>query len=190
VTAALLLALALAAPAPRPAAPAAPLPRPADEAELSERLEAALGAIHGRATPEAWRSLGPAAAPALARLARDEAALPSRRARAVEGLSHLGGAEAGAVMRELAARPGLPPAVRLEALRGAGRLLPPVEVGRVVGPVLRGGGHPVERAQAAEVLAERAPAACGEIRVRAASEPAAGRPRFDRALRRCAAQGR
>jgi hypothetical protein len=190
VTTALLLALALLAPAPRPAEPPGPIPPPADAAERAERIEAALGAFHGRASPAAWRSLGPAAAADLARLARDPAALPSRRARALEGLSYLGGAAAEAVLRELAGREGLPPSVRIEAVLGAGRLLPPAEVTGLLGPVLRAAGRPAERAVAAEVLAARAPETCAEVRARVAREAAADRPGFERALERCAAQRR
>jgi hypothetical protein len=188
MTAALLVAALLAAPRPAPA-PAAP-PPPASAAELEERIEVLLGAIHAR-PPEAWRALGPGAAPALDRLANDPSALPSRRARAAEGLSYVGGPAAEASLRALAARDGLPPVVRAEALAGAGRVLPPAEVARVVGAALQGASHPVERAVAAEVLSARGPAAsCADVRAQVAREAPANRPAFQRALDRCATRGR
>lgn len=190
MTAALLLSLALLAPAPRPAPPADPAPPPADAAERASRIEAALGAFHGHTSPAAWRALGPGAAADLARLARDPAELPSRRARALLGLSHLGGPEAEAALGDLAGREGLPPSVRVEALLGAGRLLPADQVDRLVAPVLRAAARPFERAVAAEVLAGRAPGRCAEIRARVDREAAADRPSFDRALDRCRAGGR
>jgi len=191
VIAALLLAAVLTAPTPRPTAPSLPPAPPVDAAERAQRLEVALGRIHGRASPAAWRALGPEAAAELRALALDPAALPSRRARAVEGLSHLGGAEAEQVLRRLATQDGLPWSVRAEALEGSGRLLAPAELARLLTPVLQAASRPVERALAAEVLAEHTPAAaCGAVRARAAQESAVDRPTFDRALSRCAAQAR
>jgi hypothetical protein len=188
----LLLAALLAVLAPRPATPSATQPPPpVDAAELAERVEAVLGRIHGRADPAAWQALGPDGAAALARLAVDPAGAPGRRARAVAGLSILGGPRAEAALRALAAAEGEHWSVRTEALRGAGRLLPAASLAPLLVPVLRGASRPVDRAVAAEVLAERAPAAgCGAVRDRAALEAAPDRPGFRRALARCAALGR
>jgi hypothetical protein len=188
--AALLLAAVLLAPAPRPVATPAAIPPPATAAERAERLETALGTIHGRASPAAWRALGPEALDDLERIARDPSAFPSRRAKAIEGISWIGGARAMALLRELASQAGLPFAVRTDAIRGAGRLLPASEVMALLRPVLQETGRAVDRAVAAEVLAGRAPAACAEIRTGLARERAADRAVFDRALGRCAAQGR
>jgi hypothetical protein len=188
-TAAALLAALLLAPSPRPPPPA--LGPPADAAERAERIEVALGMIHGRASPEAWRAMGPEAVADLERIALDPAALPSRRGRALEGLSWIGGARAEAILRRAAAEETLPFSVRAEALRGAGRLLPPAELVGTLRPVLRSASRAVDRAVAAEVLAERAPAAaCAEVRIRAGQESAAERGVFWRALERCRARGR
>lgn len=187
-----ILAVALLGPgAPRPVVPAADPPPPADAAERAQRIEVALGMIHGGPTPGFWRALGPAAVPELERLARDPGAMPSRRARAIEGLSHLGGDRAAAVLRDLAAAEGLPFSVRAAAMEGAGRLLPAAEVQRALAPVLRGARRAVDRAVAAEVLAERAPATgCPALRARLPREAERDRGTFERALSRCAAQGR
>jgi hypothetical protein len=188
-TAATLLAALLLAPSPRPPPPV--LGPPADAAERTERIEVALGLIHGRASPEAWRAMGPEAVGELERIALDPAALPSRRGRAAEGLSWIGGARAEATLRRLAGDEGLPFSVRAEALQGVGRLLPQAELVGLLRPVLRTAGRAVDRAVAAEVLAERAPAAsCAEVRSRVGQEHPAERGVFWRALERCSARGR
>jgi len=191
VTAALLLAAAIAAPgAPRHQAPTDPPPA-ATEAERAERLEVAFGMIHGSPSPAFWRALGPEAVPELERVARDGSALPGRRARAIEGLSHIGGSRARGILGELAASEELPFPVRAAALEGAGRLLPPADLQRVLEPALRGARRPADRAVAAEVLAERLPdPGCRAVRSRVASEAERDRGTFWRALRRCSAQGR
>jgi hypothetical protein len=188
----LLLAALLQAPSPPttppPAAAASP---PAGAAARAERLEAVLGRIHGRPTPEAWRALGPEVAGDLARVALDPAALPSRRARAAEGLSWLGGPQAEAALRALVAQPELAWSVRAEAQRGAGRVLAPAPLAALLLPVLQASPRPIDRAVAAEVLAERAPAAgCGAVRARQPLEARRDRASFDGAIARCAAAGR
>ena len=189
MTAALALALALLAPGPPRAAPAPPTP-PAGDAERAARLDAYLGFIHGGPSPAAWRALGPEAVPALLRAAADPGEAPSRRAAALTGLSWIGGARARAALAAMAADGALPFAVRASALEGAGRLLPPAELARALGPVLDGAGRLGDRAVAAEVLSLRAPAvACRAVRAREAREAAADRPAFARALARCAGRG-
>ncbi len=186
MTALSLLLAALAAPPPA-APPPAELPPPASAEELAERIEVGLGRIHGEAPPAHWRALGPGGAEALARIARDGAALPRRRARALSGLSHLGGSRAEAALRELSLQDGLPFAVRAAAMEGAGRLLAPAELHRTLAPALAA-PRAAERTVAAEVLAARAPAeACGAIRAKAAS--GAERAALGKALSRCAAAG-
>jgi len=183
----LVLCAALTAPRPPAPPPTAP-PPPASAEELSERIEMGLGRIHGQASPGFWRALGPDGAEALERIARDGAALPRRRARALTGLSHLGGARAGAALRELSGQDGLPFSVRAAALEGAGRVLPAAELHRALGPALSA-PRAADRAVAAEVLAERAPAeSCGAIRERASRS--GDRAGLDRAVSRCAAAGR
>lgn len=187
---ALALALALLAPQPpRGAPPAAPLP-PATEAERAGRVDAYLGFLHGGPSPAAWRALGPEAVPLLERAARDPGTAPGRRAAALTGLSFLGGDAARAAVTELTADGSLPFAVRAAALEGAGRLLPAAELQAALAPVLAGAARLGDRAVAAEVLAQRAPAACAAVRAQHGREPAAGRPAFARALSRCAGAGR
>jgi hypothetical protein len=190
--AALVLSAVLLGPgASRPVSPAAEPPPATSAAERAERIEVALGMIHGGPSPAAWRALGPEAVPSLERLARDPAELPSRRARALDGLSHLGGERAAAVLRELSGADRLPYSVRAAALRGAGRVLPGPELERALEPVLRGASRAADRAVAAEVLAERVPdAGCRALRSRLPLEAERDRGTFERARARCASGGR
>lgn len=188
---ALALAFLASLAAPRPPAPPAALrPPPASAEELQQRIELGLGRIHGEASPGFWRSLGPDGAEVLERIARDGTELPRRRARALSGLSHLGGERAAAALRQLSADEGLPFSVRAAAMVGAGRVLPPAEVAQALTPAL-GSRRGVDRTVAAEVLAERAPVeSCGAIRARAGREKGGGRASWARALSRCGAAGR
>lgn len=187
---ALALALLASLAAQRPPAPPTDLPPPASAGELRERIELGLGRIHGEPSPAFWRSLGPDGAEALERIARDGSELPRRRARALSGLSHLGGERAAAALRQLSGDEGLPFSVRAAAMVGAGRVLPPAEVAEALTPAL-GSRRGVDRTVAAEVLAERAPAeSCGAIRARAGREKGGGRASWARALSRCGAAGR
>ncbi len=188
----LLAALLISAPgvATAPAASATPGAAPATPAALDEAIESLMGTIDGHPSPERWRALGAGAVAPLARIATDPAALPSRRARAVNGLSHLGGRLATATVSALAAEDTAPFGVRAAALEGAGRLLGAAELRARLAPVLLSARRPADRAVAADVLAVRAPTECPAVRARAVLEAVADRPGFDRALARCAASGR
>jgi hypothetical protein len=168
---ALVLALAAAPP------PAAPTP------EVRGQVRALLGAIHGPVPPETFRALGPGVEAALVEFAREDP-LPSRRVRALEALAGLGGAQAEATHRDLAAAPSAPSAVRRTAIRGLARLAGPERAPRELSRYLEGDRDPAIRAVAAEALATEAPAeSCA--RVRAAARAASAPARFQRALEAC-----
>ncbi|HTN52812.1 MAG TPA: HEAT repeat domain-containing protein [Anaeromyxobacter sp.] len=154
------------------------------EPGTEDQVRGLLSAIDRPVPPEAWRAVGPAAEPVLAAIAGAPDELPSRRARALEGLSALGGARAESLHRSLAADARAPRLVRRTAVRGLGQILPPARLLPAAGPLLRD-PDPAVRAAAAEVLAARAPAeACGAIRTQAAGE-GDGELRYRRALRSC-----
>ncbi|ABC83878.1 HEAT repeat domain-containing protein [Anaeromyxobacter dehalogenans] len=162
LAAGLAAALALSALA---AAPGAGAPSTADE------VRALLGTIDRPIPPEAWRALGPEAGPLLEAAAASGAELPSRRARALEGLAARGGARAEALHRRLAADAAAPRIVRAGAVRGLGALLPPAGLGEALVPLLSDRDPRLRRA-AAEALAARAPAqGCAAVRAQAAREP-------------------
>lgn len=152
---------------------------------VRERVLSLLGAIDRPIRPETWRALGPEAEGVLAEVATSEE-LPSRRAKALEGLAAFAGPRAESVHERLAGDEGAPLAVRRSAIRGLGRL---VAADRLVGAlrgVLEGDREPSLRSTAAEVLARRAPAAaCGAIRAQARREAGRDGALFARALAAC-----
>src|SRR5438477_6268699 len=84
----LLIGLLLAAPAPRRGqrAPAAGGEKLSDE-EIARRANAFLGSIDTPISGKQWRALGPRAALVLEPIIEDANAMPSRRAKAVDGLA-------------------------------------------------------------------------------------------------------
>lgn len=147
--------------APEPAAPlpalAACAPDAAPDPGLRARIDALLGAIDAPVGAEAWRSLPAGADGLLAELAASPRALPSRRARALQALALRGGPRALEVHRSLAADASAPPGVRVSAVRGLGRLLPPAEAARAVAPLGNGDAPPSVRRAVAEVVERGAP---------------------------------
>jgi HEAT repeat protein len=169
-----LLALAVAA---DPATPAA-------EGSVRDQVMALVGAIDQPVPPETWRALPAGAEAVLAELAASAATLPTRRARALEGLSALGGGRAEQVHLDAARAADAPRMVRTAAVRGLGRMLPPDRLAREVAPLLAD-GDPRVQAVAADALARHAPAqGCGAVRAEAARGPEAAR-RFARAVDAC-----
>jgi hypothetical protein len=160
----------------------------ASDAEIASQVRSYLGAIDTPVSEERWRSLGARAVAPLEAVVRDPRALPSRRARAVEALSVIGGERARAVVVETARSEREPFAVRASALRGAPRVLPAKELSSQLRPVMERARAAPVRAAAAEVLAGHAGASsCKAVKAQAAREASAGRGRFSRALSRCEA---
>lgn len=151
--------------------------------DVRDRVRSHLGAIDRPVSAETWRALGPEAEPVLLEAAASDAELPTRRARALEGLAALGGARAEELHLRLARARAEPAVVRSSAVRGLGRLLEPARLAREVRPLLQD-ESPRVRLASAEVLARRAPAeACGDVRAQAARER--GSARWARALGAC-----
>jgi HEAT repeat protein len=187
--AALLFALA-APPGPPPGARAGPATAAAaadlPEAEVRRRVRALLGSIDTPVREADFRALGPRGPAVLAEIASGGAEWPSWRARAAFGLSVVGGPEAEPTLARLALRAEEPFAVRVAALEGLGRVLPPEQLLPALSPVLSGPDVARVRAVAAEVLSRRAPqAACASVRQRIARESPAERPMFHRAEAAC-----
>jgi hypothetical protein len=165
----------------------APQRDPSDD-EVRQTVLAYLGSIDTPIGPERWRALGPKAAPILESLATDHDKLPTRRARALEGLSFVGSKAAPDLMVKLARTESEPPVVRMSAMRGAGRLLGPDKLIEVLRPVVTGDADTHLRAAAAEVLAHRVPSAgCAAVNEQAAREAGDNKLAFERALQHCRA---
>lgn len=172
----LLLALALASgpeaaarrlrtPAPTPAAAPAPA-RPAAEVEAEAR--ALLGAIDTPISPARWRSLGAPARAALEAFAADAAQLPTRRARAVEGLAALGTPGDGPRFLALALAAGEPAVVRLAAVRALAATARPGGRQEALRPLLEPGAGARVRAAAALAVVQAEPGACTAVRAQLA----------------------
>lgn len=189
MTTLILIAALLAGPASvrsRPRAdPAAPVAvQKLSPEELRAEVKSYLGSIDTPISDARWRSLGPGAAPLLEPVIDDPKALPTDRARALEGLVAVSPERAQALVVKLAQGEDEPVVVRVAALHGAARLLGPRRLLAAVKPVLEGAKEPGMRATAAEVLAHHGKSAgCTAVRAQAARE--ADGSHFKRALERC-----
>jgi len=172
---------------PRSDTPAATAPaQDLSDAEVESRVRTYLGAIDTPISADRWRALGPRAVAPLEAVLRDPNALPSRRAKAVEALSVVGGARARQLVLETARAEQEPFGVRASALRGAPRVLPAKELARQLRPVMERAEDPTIRATAAEVLARHAAkSSCAAVRAQASREEGEARGQFANAIERC-----
>jgi hypothetical protein len=156
--------------------------------EIRDQIETYLGAIDTPIGIARWRSLGPRAAPFLEAIAESPKELPTRRAKAVEGLSAVGGDKAKGLLAQLARTEDEPLVVRLSSVRGMGRLERGSQLSAALRPVLEGAKDARVRGQAAAALSERAPAsACAAVKAQAEREDDESRIHYRQALERCGA---
>src|SRR5207249_11501496 len=155
--------------------------------DLRARIDTFLGSIDTPISAAQWRALGPKAVPMLEEIATDAKKLPTRRARALDGLSlvaHPGDESASSTAARLARSDAEPPIVRMAAVRAAGRLIASARLMAALQPVLEGSDARL-RAVAAETLARRAPdEACDAILAQAEKERGAN-TRWKRAIALC-----
>jgi HEAT repeat protein len=179
------LAVAVRVPAPRVEPAAEPPGNALSDAEMRTQIEAYLGSIDTPIRPEQWQALGPRANGVLAGIVRGNAELPTRRAKAVDGLAALNGPGAAALFSEVAARESESATVRLAAVRGLGRVAS--DPAAALRPLMRNAKDSRVRASAADQLVQRTgKSACSVVRAQAARENGHGRIQFERALSRCA----
>jgi len=142
--------------------------------ELRARVEGLLGAYRAVTVAE-WRALGSEAGPVLEAVARDAAALPTRRTRALAALGAIQPVAAGLLIRELATDPTTPRVLRSAAVDAASSVLGD-EAAALLVPLLRDRDATL-RVQSARALAASGPAGCralvAETRTRPASDPVA-----------------
>jgi len=174
----------------RPPATETPAEPPAaqelSDEQVASQVQAYLGSIDTPVSAARWRALGPRAVAPLEEVVRDENALPSRRAKAVEALSVVGGSRAREIVLDVARSEQEPFGVRASALRGAGRMLGTSALVRELRPVMEKARQAPTRATAAEVLARHAPrSACQAVRAQADRESRETRPQYGRALDSC-----
>jgi len=154
------------------------------DAELRERIDTYLSALDRPARAADWKALGPPAAPILEAIIADEGQLPSRRAKAVDGLVVVAPDRASGLVGTIAKDERQPVVVRIAAMHGAGRVLPPSRAISELRPVLRNAKSAGLRAEAADVLARRQ-GGCAEVRGQVAREKSEHRAAFTRAMKRC-----
>lgn len=186
IAAALLAAGEARVRAPQPAPEQVPQQENLSDDQIRAQIDTNLGAIDTPVSIARWRSLGPRAAPFLAEIASSATELPSRRAKAVDGLSAVGGAQAEGAVARLSRGEREPLVVRLSAVRGMARLARGARLSAALRPVLEGAKDARVRAQAAEALAERAPGnACAAVKAQASREDEQALVHYRRALERC-----
>lgn len=186
MTTTFLLALLLAAPSSRRTRPAdqpAPVQQLSDD-ELRSKAEAYLGGIDTPISAERWKTLGPRAALVLEPVVLDAQAMPSKRAKALEGLSFVAPDRAALLVSKLARDEEQPVVVRVAALHAAGRVLPAAKVVAELRPVLEGAREPSMRGVAAEVLSHSR-GGCAVVRAQAGREGREEREAYHRALAKC-----
>src|SRR5262249_37622470 len=101
---------------------------------INAQVQALLGAHENGASPEQWRSLGDAAIPILESVVADYNALPTRRARSLDGLAAL--SSGSATMQRVANTDWEPLIVRMSAVRGLGQILPESDLITALQPLL------------------------------------------------------
>jgi hypothetical protein len=160
--------------------PAAAVPIVHSEAELRAVVESYLDSFE-KPTPDAqWQALGQQAEPILLEIAKGDG-LPTRRAKAVNGLVALGGDSTPALLASFSLDEAKPLSVRLAAVRGLSRLTPDSALMTALRPVVQGAKDSRISSTAAELIARRVPeSGCALVRARGASDL-----RFRRALTAC-----
>jgi hypothetical protein len=150
-----------------------PIARPAEstasDEEIRDQVETYLGTIDRPPSAVQWRALGTRGAALLQAIAQDTQALPTRRAKALSGLSAIAPAGAGDLMLRLATSESAPRIVRLSAVRGAATVLPGAQVTPSLQPVLETAQDQHVRRAAAQALSEHG--GCALVRAQAAREP-------------------
>jgi HEAT repeat protein len=159
-----------------------PAPPPA---ELHQQIDTLLRTRDVPVTAQQWRALGPAALPELERLAADRSELPTRRARALEGVVAIGSRRAPKLVVRLAQAEEEPFVVRMAAIRGTGRTLSASRQLVALQPVLEGARDPALRGVTADVLSRHS-SACPVVAAQAQRETDDWRTRFHTAVSRCA----
>lgn len=156
------------------------------DAELRQQIDAYLGTIDTPISQARWAALGPKAAPILEEIIANPKVLPTRRAKAVEGLAGAAPDRAAELLPQLAQSEDEPTVVRVGALTGAGRVLPPAKLVVAVRPVLENASERGLRVKAADVLARHGKAAgCEAVRAHAGRLSEDELPAFQGAVDRC-----
>ena len=171
MTSILVASLLCALPPQRGAAPApdqSPPQQPLGDEEIRDRIDTFMRTIDTPISSEQWRALGTRGAAILEGMAQDPNLLPSRRAKAVVGLSAIGAPTSSGVLLSLARSTQAPLNVRLTAVHGVPGVVASSQVAATLQPVLESSENEHVRAAAAEVLSRHG--GCGLVRAQARRE--------------------
>ncbi|HTS23579.1 MAG TPA: HEAT repeat domain-containing protein [Casimicrobiaceae bacterium] len=170
-----------------------PLPHAASQAfylsdaDIGRQVDAYLSTIDTPIPSSAWNSLGVRAQPILAAIIDDHGNLPSRRAKAIDGLAALGASQSLALFQATALSSSEPIAVRFAAVRALGQAVDPNDLPATISSIFEAADDSRVRALAAVVLVRRAGVgSCPSVRAQLSREAAEKAGQFDRALALCA----
>lgn len=155
--------------------------------EVREHVEGYLGSIDTPIKANQWKALGPRAVPMLERIAMDQNELPTRRAKAIDGLTALGDTRAPALFKRIASQDSEKINVRFAAVRGLAQVTPPAQAVTNLKPILQGAKDSRVRALAAEQIAVRSRGkSCDLVKAQLDRETDAARGHYGRAMKQCA----
>jgi len=105
------------------------------EDDVRQQVNAYLGSIDTGIEANQWRSLGPRAVPMLERIVTNRDELPTRRAKAIDGLAAVGDTSASSLFNDIARNDGESINVRFAAVRGLARMTPHDRAAEVLKPI-------------------------------------------------------
>jgi len=154
--------------------------------DVRQHVKGYLGSIDTPIQANQWKALGPRAVPILEEIVKNPDELPTRRAKAIDGLAAANGARAQALFSEIGRRESEPINVRFAAVRALSQVTSRSRAQAALTPILHGAKDSRVRALAAEQLAIRSNGgACDVIRAQVERESGNARAHYRRALARC-----
>lgn len=175
-------------PKPLPVQAGEPKPDPemSDE-DVRSQMAAFLGTIDTPVPLSSWKSLGLRVEAPLLAIVRSADALPTRRAKAIDGLASIGTSHIDE-LRSIANNEEEVYVVRFAAVSGLGALLPENEMVSALTPLLTSAKDARVRSVAGLVMVSHSSATCPAVKAQIRSEDADTRGHFARAMDACFAK--
>ncbi len=156
--------------------------------QIQSSVRSYLGTIDTPIEQTRWKRLGVRAEPVLLEIINGKT-LPSRRAKAIDGLSIIGGPSAKQLCERISADENETLNVRLAAIRGLARVTTDGALLAALRPLLEKSQNASVRSLAGEQLAKRIPSeACPLVRAQVAREASEVQGEFGRAVDACFAR--
>jgi HEAT repeats len=154
--------------------------------DVRQHVEGYLGSIDTPISANQWKALGPRAIPQLEAIAMSQTELPTRRAKAIDGLAALGDTRGPALFKRIANQDGESINVRFAAVRGLGQVTAPAQAVTNLKPILQGAKDSRVRALAAEQIAIRSHGkSCDMVKAQLDREKDDARGHYGRAMKQC-----